>query len=342
MKILILGGTVFLGRHLVEAATARGHEVTLFNRGRSRPDAFEHLERLRGDRDGDLTALEGREWDAVIDTCGYLPSAVRRSAELLGGAVRHSTFFSSISVYESYSLSGIDEGAPVGTLTEEQLEEAESIDPGERATAKSFREFYGPLKALSERALEDAMPGRVLTIRPGLIVGPHDSTDRFTYWVRRVARGGEVLAPGLRERRVRMIDARDLADWTVRAIESNATGVFNATGSVEGWTMEEVLATCRERSASDASFTWVDDEFLSEQEVGAWIEMPLWLPEDYMGFFAVRNDKAIAAGLTFRDLPATVADTLAWDLACSDDPDWKTGLTPEREEELLKRFKEQA
>lgn len=340
MRLLILGGTIFLGRHLGEAATARGHEVTLFNRGQSRPDAFEHLERLRGDRDGDLTALAGRSWDAVIDTCGYLPSTVRRSAELLDGAVGHYTFISSISVYDSHPAPGIDESAPVGELTDEQLAEAEKIDPGERATAKSFQEFYGPLKARCERTLEEAMPGRVLTVRPGLIVGPHDYSDRFPYWVRRVAKGGEVLAPGRRERRIRMVDGRDLAEWTVRAIEAGTTGIYNATGSVAGWTMEEVLAVCRAASASDASFTWVDQEFLVEHDVGPWIELPLWLPEEHEGFFAVRNDKAIAAGLTFRDLAATAGDTLAWDLARSADPEWKTGLTPEREEQLLQLFGE--
>ena len=183
MNLLILGGTVFLGRHLVEAALARGHAVTLFNRGQHNPDLFPEVERLRGDRDGDLQALEGRRWDAVVDTCGYVPRVVRASAEMLAPNVDHYTFISSISVYADTSKPGIDEQAPVGTLDDPTTEEVTG-------------ESYGPLKALCEQAAEAAMPGRVLNIRPGLIVGPHDPTDRFTYWVRRVAEGGEVLAPG--------------------------------------------------------------------------------------------------------------------------------------------------
>jgi 2'-hydroxyisoflavone reductase len=185
MRILIIGGTVFLGRHLVEATLARGHEVTLFNRGRSNIRLFAGVERLRGDRDRDVTALEGRRWHAVIDTCGYTPSAVRKPIEVLAGD--HYTFISSVSVYEEQPLAGVDEKAPVKRLTVEELKEAEGIAVEDGAKALGYGRFYGPLKVLCEEAAEEAMPGRVLEVRPGLIVGPHDYSDRFTWWVRRVA-----------------------------------------------------------------------------------------------------------------------------------------------------------
>ncbi len=217
MRILILGGTVFVGRHLVEAALARGHEVTLFNRGQHGPDLYPGVEKLRGDRDGGLDALRGRRWDAAIDTCGYVPRIVRASATLLANAVDHYTFISSVSVYPEAHTRHLDEDSPVGALDDESVED---VTP----------ETYGPLKALCEQAAEGAMSGRALTIRPGLIVGPHDPTDRFTYWPRRVAQGGEVLAPGRPERPVQIIDARDLAAWTLQLVASGARGVYNATG----------------------------------------------------------------------------------------------------------------
>ncbi len=340
MKILILGGTVFLGRHLVAAALARGHELTLFHRGRSNPRPLGGVEHVKGDRTRDLAALRGRRWDAVIDTCGYTPGTVRESAQRLADAVEHYTFISSVSAYAAHPLAGIDEEAPTGTLTESELREAEAIDPGRRASAPSYGAMYGPLKALSEQAAEDAMPGRVLRIRPGLIVGPHDYSDRFTYWVRRLAEGGEVLAPGRPERRVRVIDARDLAEWTVRMAEAGATGIYNATGPARGSTMSEVLDACQAVSGNHASFTWVDEPFLIEHEVRPWIELPLWLPEEYNGIFEIRNDKAIAAGLTFRALAETARDTLAWSRTAPSDAEWNAGLEPEREAKLLRLFAE--
>lgn len=335
MKILIIGGTIFLGRHLIEAALARGHEVTIFSRGRHNPDWNPEVEKLRGDRGGDLSALHGRRWDAVIDTCGYVPGVVRKSAELLADAVEHYTFISSCSVYRDFDLAGTDETAPVSTITPEQLDEAEKIDTGERATALTYGEMYGALKALCERAAEDALPGRALSVRAGLIVGPYDYSDRFTYWVRRVAKGGEVLAPGRPERRVRVIDARDLAEWIIRMAETRRAGIYNATGAEDGLTMERLLEECRAVSGSDAGFVWASERFLLEQKVGAWSELPLWIPEEYNGIFAVNNAKAIDAGLTFRTLSDTVGDTLAWDSARPSDAERRAGLKPERERELL-------
>ncbi|HJU55433.1 MAG TPA: NAD-dependent epimerase/dehydratase family protein [Pyrinomonadaceae bacterium] len=335
MKILILGGTVFLGTHLVEAALARGHEVTIFNRGRHNPDRHTEVEKLRGDRSRDLEALRGRRWDALVDTCGYVPGVVRKSAELLADAVEHYTFISSCSVYESFALAGTDESAPVGTITPEQADEAEKIDTGERATALTYGEMYGALKAECERAAEEAMPGRVLNVRAGLIVGSHDYSDRFTYWVHRVAQGGEVLSPGRPRRRVRVIDARDLAEWVIRMAETRQAGTYNATGAEDGLTMGRLLEECRTVSGSDATFIWASEEFLLDHKVRPWGEMPLWIPEDYNGIFLVNNDKAIASGLTFRPLSDTIKDTLTWAATRPSAIEWRAGLKPERERELL-------
>ncbi|HYE14573.1 MAG TPA: NAD-dependent epimerase/dehydratase family protein, partial [Pyrinomonadaceae bacterium] len=245
MRLLILGGTKFLGRHLVDAALGRGARVTIFNRGRHDPGPFPQVEWLRGDRDGGLDSLRGREWDAAVDTSGYVPRVVGASAELLAGSVGLYVFVSSISVYGDFSRP-VDEDSPTATMPDETVEEITG-------------ETYGPLKALSERAAERSMPGRTLVIRPGLIVGPHDPTVRFSYWTARVARGGEVLAPGRPGKQVQFIDARDLSDWIVRVAEERRTGVFNATGPERKLTMGEFLEECRAVSGSDASFTWVGE-----------------------------------------------------------------------------------
>ncbi len=337
MRILILGGTVFVGRHLVEAALDRGHRVTLFHRGRSRPDLFPGVEKLIGDRTGDLTALDGGCWDAVIDTCGYTPGVVRRSAEALAGSVGLYVFISSISVYSEHPAAGVDERGPVKTLAgEEELEEAERMAAEGRANARSLGASYGALKALCEQAAEAAMPGRVLRVRPGLIVGPWDYSDRFTWWLRRVATGGEVLAPGPRQRRIRVIDARDLAGWIVGLVETGTTGVYNAAGPPRGWTFEQFLDACKTASGSNAVFTWVDEAFLEQHEIVPWTQLPLWLPDAYNGFFAAGNERAIAAGLTFRPLAETVRDTLAWDRATDAPSTWEVGLDPDLERRLLR------
>lgn len=340
MKLLILGGTVFLGPHLIEAALAHGHQITVFNRGQHNPDWYPQVEKLRGDRRHDLEALRGQRWDAVIDTCGYLPSVVSKSAELLANALEHYTFISSCSVYPNSDLAGADENTPVKTITSEQVSEAEEIDTGERATAVTYGQMYGALKVLCEQAAEEAMPGRVLNVRAGLLVGAHDYSDRFTYWVDRVARGGEVLAPGNPDRRVRVLDARDLTEWIIRMIEVRQTGIYNATGAEDGLTMGHLLEECRRVSGSDAKFTWASEEFLLDQKVRPWSEMPLWVPKDYDGLFLVNNDKAITAGLTFRSLSDTIRDTLTWDATRSSNIERRAGLDPVRERELLESFLE--
>jgi 2'-hydroxyisoflavone reductase len=337
MKLLILGGTLFVGRHLTEAALSRGHEVTLFNRGRLGADLYPGVEKLRGDRDGDLEALRGRRWDAVIDTSGYVPRLVRASAALLADAVGLYVFISSVSVYEDFSRP-VDEDSPLATLADGGVEEVNG-------------ETYGPLKVLCERAAEEEMPGRVLVIRPGLIVGPHDPTVRFPYWTARVARGGEVLAPGNPDAQVQLIDARDLAGWAVRMAEGGRAGVFNASGPDYVLTMRRLLGECRAAAGSDAVFTWVDEQFLLERGVGAWGEMPLWIPESdesHKYFLRVSVERAIAHGLAFRPLAETARDTLAWQRERAGQPlPAKPGvpqpdvsMKPDRERQLLDEWRE--
>jgi 2'-hydroxyisoflavone reductase len=328
MQLLIIGGTVFLGRHLVAAAQARGHTITLFNRGQHNPELFPDVEKLRGDRTSDLTALAGRRWEAAIDTCGYVPRVVRASAELLADAVEHYTFVSSISVYADFKKQGIDESDPVGTLADETVEEVTG-------------ESYGPLKALCEQAAERTMPGRVLNVRPGLIVGPHDPTDRFTYWPRRVAQGGAVLAPNQPEHGTQIIDVRDLAEWMIAMAEQRRVGIYNATGPEYRLTIGRVLEEAKAVSGSDAHFVWMSERFLLDAGVQPWSQVPLWVPEadpDNAGFDAVDCTKAIEAGLRFRPLAETIRDTLAWDATLPADRELRAGLTREREAELLQAW----
>jgi nucleoside-diphosphate-sugar epimerase len=343
MKLLILGGTRFLGRHLVTAALARNHETTLFNRG-NHPSAPSGVETICGDRNSDLAKLTGRRWDAVVDTCGYLPRTVRAAAEVLADSVERYVFISSQSVYADLSVVGVDETAPLATLTNEQLEEANAIDSSGQTSAVNYGKMYGGLKALCEQAAEAVMPNRVLAIRPGLIVGPDDYTDRFTYWVVRVARGGEVLAPGRPERYVQFIDVRDLAEWIVRMVGCRGTGPYNANGLPDNLTMESVLEECKTASGSDATFTWETEEFLLEEEVSAWSEMPLWLPEavapHLKGFMFINSDKAVSAGLKFRPLSDTVRDTLRWHETNRVNEELKAGIDGEREETLLRKWHE--
>jgi 2'-hydroxyisoflavone reductase len=328
MKLLILGGTKFLGRHLVDAGLAHGHSVTTFTRGTQDDVLQESVERLRGDRDGDLAALQvsnGRRWDAVCDTSGYVPRVVCAGAVLLSGAVGAYAFISSISVYRDFpAVTGIHEGSPVGTLPDLSVEEVTG-------------ETYGPLKALCEEEVSRAFPGRALVIRPGLIVGPYDPTNRFTYWPQRVAQGGEVLSPGRPDRSAQfIIDGRDLAVWTVRMLESSGTGTYNAAGPDWTLTMADVLQTARTVSGSDATFTWVSDAFLVEHSAGAWMEVPLWMPEaEGAGLATVNCQKAFQAGLKFRPLAETIRDTLAWRATQPASAEWPAGLASKREADLL-------
>ena len=335
MKLLIIGGTRFLGRHLVTAALERDHEITLFNRGTHSSET--NVETIHGDRHTDIGKLRGRRWDAVIDTHGMLPRAVRSAAEVLSDSVDRYIFISTQNAYADVSTPGVTETAPLATLTSTQLEEAYAID---RSGEPSYGKLYGGLKALCEQTAEEVMPNRVLIIRPGLIVGPHDYTDRFTYWVARIARGGEVLAPGRPDRYVQFIDVRDLAGWIVRMTERKETGAFYANSVPKTFTMKDVLDECKAVSQSDATFTWASEEFLLKNEVAAWSEMPLWLPEEaaphLKGFMFVSSEKAVRAGLSFRSLTDTISDTLNW--YQKDRHKLKAGLEPDKEEALLRKF----
>jgi len=327
VKLLIIGGTRFLGRAIVDAALAAGHELTLFNRGQSNPDLYRDVENLVGNRDGELDVLRGRTWDAVIDTCGYVPRLVHDAAALLADMVAHYTFISTISVYSQNDLVDMDESGPLGVMEDETVEEING-------------ETYGPLKVLCEKAATAAMDGRALLVRAGLIVGPYDLSDRFSYWPYRVAQGSQVLAPGEADAPVQFVDVRDIAGWTLRATEQRLNGPYNVTGPDYTLTMQTVLETCRDVSGSEATFTWVSDQFLQENEVGEYVEMPLWvLGEENAGFNTVNCRKAIDAGLTFRPLAQTVQDTLVWLQTRPAGYQWRAGLKPEREGELLGKWR---
>jgi len=332
LDLLILGGTGFLGPAIVESAMARGHAMTIFNRGRTRPDIFPDVQRLRGDRDPvkdeGLAALEGRNWDAVIDTSGYYPRMVRASAELLADAVKQYVFISSISVYSDNSIVGMDESGPIATMEDPTVESM-----GDQL------QHYGSLKALCEQAAETAMGGRATNIRPGLIVGPRDNVPRFTYWPVRVERGGEVLAPGDPDDPVQYIDVRDLADFVITCTENRTTGYFNATGPNSPTTIAELLYGCKAVTGGDARFTWVPAEFLAERGVNPWAEMPVWVPpqKGMEGFHTVNIGKAIAAGLQSRPLADTVTATLGWYHGWPRNRPfpWRGCLEAEREAEVL-------
>jgi 2'-hydroxyisoflavone reductase len=294
------------------------------------------VETIVGDRHTDLHKLKGRSWDTVVDTCGHLPRAVRASAQVLTDSVNRYVFISSQNAYADVSVPGISETYPLATLTSEQIEEANAIDTKGQP---SYGPLYGGLKALCEQAAEEVMPNRVLVLRPGLIVGPYDYSDRFTYWVVRVAAGGKVLAPGRPDRFIQFIDARDLAEWTIKLIEHDAAGAYNAHGQPNILTMQRFLDHCKFASNSNAEFVWASEEFLLQERVAAWNEMPLWLPEEaaphLKGFMFINPEKAIAAGLNFRPLRDTISDTLAWYQKNQPNEPLKAGLNSDKERALL-------
>ncbi len=331
-RILILGGTGFLGPAVVQAAQARGHSLTLFNRGRTRPELFPNVEKLRGDRDpkqGEgLKSLQGKKWDAVVDTSGYYPRIVRASAELLAPHVKQYLFISSVSAYASDKTPHEDERGPTATLA----------DPTVETMGKDF-EFYGGLKRACEEACEKALPGRVANIRPGYIVGPEDRTDRFTYWPLRFERGGEMLVPGTPADPLQVIDVRDLAEWIVLLIENNTHGVFNAVGPETPWSMGGVMETCRQVTGKDTKLTWVPANWLEKQGEKGDAGLPIWMPPagTTAGAHLRSNARAVKAGLRFRPVEVTVRDTLIWfkDLPAERQQKLRAGLKPEREAELL-------
>lgn len=302
LRILILGGTGFIGPHLVRAVLANGHTPVLFNRGRTEPRLFPEqyagLENLIGDRNGDISALAGGKWDAVIDDSGYTPDAVRATAQLLRDSVGHYLFTSTRGVYADYTPAVVDEDAPVGM---------KGVPP-EQWTG------YGPLKALAEREVREAFPGRHAIARPPIITGPGDSTDRFTYWYVRVDRGGEVLAPGNPNDPIQYVDVRDLVDFYVRIVEHSITGTFNVAGPAAPLSSAGFLYGIRAITPAPVSFTWVDWDFLEAHGFRQGRELSAWRAPrgENLNYGRVANSRALAAGMRFRPLAETAGDTLAW------------------------------
>lgn len=338
LRILILGGTGFTGPHQVRYAVERGHKVTLFNRGRRAQDWPQGVEELTGDRNtGDLKALAGREWDVCIDNPTTLPFWVRDAGRALHGKIGHYLFISTISVYADGKRPGMDERAPLVSYTGKDAYK-ETLE-----TFKADMRLYGPLKAQSENEAEKQFPGKTTIIRPGLIVGPGDPSDRFTYWPVRIARGGDVLAPGDGNDPVQFIDARDLAEWTIRMAERRVAGIFNATGPDFRLTMEAMLHGIRVSGNTATRFVWAPLDFLEANKVAPWSAMPVWIPQKRDPAFATRSiAAALSNGLTFRPLATTAADTLAWfrTLATDRHGSLESGLAPAREADLLARLKE--
>ena len=328
MNVLILGGTRFIGRHIVDVLQERGHRVALFNRGVTNPTVHADLEHIRGDRNTDLEKLGGRGWDAVIDTSAYTPDTAERSARFFEQRTNRYFFISTISVYDPNQTAGPDEEAPTLQL------------PPEASRTTYAAEYYGALKALCETAVRSAFGDRAAIVRPGLVAGPHDPTDRFTYWPLRIDAGGRVLAPPSPTARIQYIDVRDLAAFCVHLLETNDGGTYNCVTPGGSRTFGGLFEACARATASEAEYIWTDEAFLSEQNVSPWSDLPLWIPSDDPSY-AVTNTNANRAherGLQVRRLFETVRDTLAW--ARSEGKRWgelSAGLSPQREAELLQR-----
>jgi 2'-hydroxyisoflavone reductase len=334
LDLLILGGTGFTGPHQVRYAVARGHRVTVFNRGRREADLPDAVTHLQGDRNtGDLASLRGKRWDVVIDNPTTLPFWVRDAGEVLKEATGHYIFISTISVYADTSRADMDE-----TTALAPYEGADAMKETQE-TMRTAPGLYGPLKVLSEAEAEKWFPGRTTVIRPGLIVGPGDPTDRFTYWPIRIDRGGEVLAPGDGNDAAQYVDARDLAEWTIRMAEARKPGIYNATGPTQPLLTAEMLYGIRAVTTGVVDFTWVPAEFLAQHDVRGWGHMPVWVAprDDNAGFMRVSVARAVADGLTYRPLATTAADTIAWfkTLPAERQATLQAGLPPEREKEVL-------
>ncbi len=337
LTILVLGGTGLIGPPMVRYALARGHEVTLFNRGKTNTDLFPEQEKIRGDRNDDISALEaavaaGRSWDVVIDNTASIPRWVEESAQLLKDSASLYLYTSSISAYADHMTPNADETAPVGKISDE---EAAAVKTNREITGEN----YGPLKARCELAARNAFPGHSIVVRPGLIVGPGDYSDRFTYWPVRIHRGGEVMAPGNPTDPVQFIDCRDLGEWYIRLVENKAVGVYNGTGPASAMSVAEMLYGIRATTAEPVSFTWVPADFLKEHEVEEWMHMTVWVPPEgeYAGFSSSSIQRALDAGLSFRPLAVTAVDTVDYWNALPEERRAKprAGLDAEKEREVL-------
>lgn len=322
MKLLILGGTAFLGRHIVEQALASGHDITLFNRGQTNPTLFDgQVEKVIGDRETDLGKLAGQRFDACIDPSGYLPGQLERSGSALENSVDRYVFISSISVYPEFT-DNLDETAATAEL------------PADADSTFYENEHYGALKVLCERAIEAAMPGRVLHVRSGLIVGPYDPTNRFTYWPVRVQRGGDMLAPAGLELPVQIIHAADQARWILHMLEQDEMGVYNVTSDNGTYNLGSVINVAAKVTGADVRPVWVPDDFLTEQAIAPWMELPLWLPKKMLGMSRVSAKKAYAAGLSLMPLEETIRSTLEW-YRQQPAQEWPAGLAAEKEKNAL-------
>ncbi|KON89973.1 NAD-dependent dehydratase [Sporosarcina globispora] len=333
MKVLILGGTRFLGKALAKEGLKRGHDITLFNRGNNK-EAFSEVEQLIGDRDGDVSQLKNRKWDAVLDTCGFAPHQINKIAAMLGDNIEHYTYISSISVYKDWIPLNITENYHLQSMPQERLKDVEEgrISP---------YEHYGALKVLCEAEAEKYWPGRVLHIRAGLLVGPFDYTDRLPYWVQRVAEGGNIVVPGRPDRPIQLIDVKDIATWVFDMAEKRKTGTFNVTGPDYELTMEELLCTCQSVTNSNAKFVWADEHFVLDHQIQPWTEMPIWIPEQFPlkgetvpWKMCISVKKALDSGLSFRPLEETIHEVYQWDKVRQDSVR-KAGISREKEQELL-------
>jgi 2'-hydroxyisoflavone reductase len=336
LKLLVLGGTRFLGPALVEYAMARGHTVTLFNRGQSNPGLFPNVEKLQGDRDAKdgYASLGGaRTWDVVVDVPTTLPRWVNGAADALAKKTNHYLFISTISVFRDYSQPGIDENGPLHAAG----------DPLAERMGQTAETQYGPLKVRCEMLARERFGANVTIVRPGLIVGPGDLSDRFSYWPVRIEKGGDVLAPGTPDDPTQYVDVRDLGEWVVRLAEQRVFGTFNATGPNQPTTISEMLHGIKAVTTTGARFTWVPAEFLAQQQVRPWSDMPVWVPPvgDSTGFMRIDCSKAYAAGLTFRPLADTARDTLAWyhTRPPAQQATLRAGLAPERERAVLEAWR---
>ena len=330
LRILILGGTGFIGPYQVQYALDRGHTVTLFNRGKTNPQLFPTVEKLVGDRGSDLKSLEKRDWDVVIDNSATDPAWVERSAALLQNSVKRYIFVSTRSVYFDTSRVPMTIDAPVFTRENTAVAEGRPLP-------------YGLAKAESEKTAQKYFPGRCLIIRPSLIVGPGDLTDRFTYWPVRIERGGEVLAPGDGTDPVQIIDARDLSEWIIRLAELETTGVYNALGPKSGRSFAELLNGIKAAIAANATFTWVNADFLNEHKLRGYTEIPVWMAARHgrEGFARFDITRELALGLTFRSLEVTTRDTLTYFHAqpIERQETLKSGIPSGREAEVLAAWK---
>ncbi len=323
MKILVLGGTHFLGRHISETLIAHGHQLTLFNRGKTNPFLFSAVEEVHGDRYNDLSLLRGHSWDVVIDTCGYNPATVGRSAYFLKGFADLYVFVSSVSVYKDFSVPKIDEHAPTRDWPKDGDPEDQSSDT------------YGARKVLCEVAVEDTFGDRCLIVRPGLLAGPYDTHGRVVYWLDRIAKGGDVLAPGDPNQTIQLLDARDLALWILKMIEGRRCGTYNAVGPSRPLTFGDFLNACQQTVKQEARFVWASEPFLLKNKVVPWTEMPIWVPEFIRGLHEIKGIRAFSQGLICRPLESTLEDTHQW--MQESKPSWpnQTWLTSEKEAQLL-------